>query len=284
MVRILRTPAVLLLAMVAACLVRALFLDEFLPRQISMIIRSDMSSASLALYVSRLAPCPVIALTAAVLALLRVRRLVPTVVAVAIAGTVPVIWRLLEIGVPLRAVDLGPVVVGSGLGSVVFWMLALRPDATPNHDIRNIRRVFFVLPLGFLLSLFFVCFVLLVPSPMDPFGYWMLPVVGGVVAFIQSAMPAVLLFVVASELFRWRSLLIHVAGGLALALYFTTTRESVASGLVGGDARQVLSTAVAGAAAGLIYWFIAGRSAGIGPEPPAENGDPPAAAPQTESA
>jgi hypothetical protein len=106
------------------------------------------------------------------------------------------------------------------------------------------------------------------------------PVEGGTVGVLVAfgaifvsayALAPVLLVIVCAEAFSIRSLLFYaLAGGLLGAvLYFNYTGWSGRAFTAGGFARRELEImAAAGIVAGLVYWAVAGRRAGIWREPP----------------
>ncbi|WP_182086031.1 hypothetical protein [Aureimonas sp. ME7] len=127
-----------------------------------------------------------------------------------------------------------------------------------------VLRFLFLIPLGFVLACLAASFAMLwpfvaLPSDMtDPF-VWMELSVGflaqgaqiGSLAFIPWA-----LFMIVTEAMGWRSLLPHAGAGILAG--FVATRA-----LPGIDTRS-LQTAmvVAGLSFSLVYWLIAGSSAG----------------------
>ncbi len=93
----------------------------------------------------------------------------------------------------------------------------------------------------------------------------------GAIFVSAYALAPVLLVIVCAEAFSIRALLFYaLAGGLLGAvLYFNYTGWSGRAFTAGGFARRELEImAAAGIVAGLVYWAVAGRRAGIWREPP----------------
>ncbi|MBI2720056.1 MAG: translation initiation factor IF-3 [Rhizobiales bacterium] len=80
----------------------------------------------------------------------------------------------------------------------------------------------------------------------------------GSIAVVMVALPAALCIVLA-EFFGWRTLWLHLLlGGLLGAGMARLIDHGTGFGL-----RTTIALAVAGAVAGLVYWAIAGRKAGL---------------------
>ncbi|MBB3948963.1 hypothetical protein [Aureimonas jatrophae] len=130
--------------------------------------------------------------------------------------------------------------------------------------MRTVFRFLFLIPLGFVAACFAAGFALLWPfldlppgSLEDPFviaelavGYMTQCAQVGSVALVPWG-----LFMVASEIVGWRSLLLHAAlgalGGVIVGRMTAGAPNSVETAL-----------AVAGLAFGLVYWLVAGNGAG----------------------
>ncbi|MEX0752265.1 MAG: hypothetical protein WD073_04985 [Xanthobacteraceae bacterium] len=97
-------------------------------------------------------------------------------------------------------------------------------------------------------------------------GFWMLVVFATSFTGGMVILP-LLVFVVAAETLRWRSLLIYAAAGAVMLIggYFGTGMHSRYDESVGRSppvARETEIAAAAGVVFGLVYWAIAGRKAG----------------------
>jgi hypothetical protein len=147
--------------------------------------------------------------------------------------------------------------------------------------MRALWRIF-VIVAGYMCSLvgLFAAFALffglasLVPSAP---AYWSLtgvspvifagaPVVGlfaVTLALVLSAAPLMLL-VVAAEIFSWRNPAVYAVPGalLAAAIYWQFSPRTI-GGLDEIGFAEVALFALSGAAAGAVYWLVAGRKAGV---------------------
>jgi hypothetical protein len=87
------------------------------------------------------------------------------------------------------------------------------------------------------------------------------PLVAGFVAFSISgfALLPMLVVVAVAEVFALRSVLFYAATGLALAVFFRSRMADQGQSFFDRDLEIM---AAAGIAAGLVYWALAGRSAG----------------------
>ncbi|WP_062017603.1 hypothetical protein [Aureimonas sp. AU4] len=131
--------------------------------------------------------------------------------------------------------------------------------------MRTVFRFLFLIPLGFVAACFAAGFALLWPfldlppgSLGDPFVIAQLTV-GFMTQCAQVGTAALVpwgLFMVASEIAGWRSLLLHAGlgalGGVVAGRMTAGAPSSVETALV-----------VAGLAFGLVYWLVAGHGAGL---------------------
>jgi len=84
-----------------------------------------------------------------------------------------------------------------------------------------------------------------------------------VTAIVLSVVP-IALIVLAAELFSWRSPAVYVvpAALLAAAIYWQFSPRTT-GGLDGTGLVELVLFALSGAAAGAVYWLVAGRKAGV---------------------
>jgi hypothetical protein len=137
--------------------------------------------------------------------------------------------------------------------------------------LRALLRVLFVIPFSFVASTlaaggFIVVVVfategdtVVLPAASGYAQIGLMTLAAAVAVATFSFVP-VLLFLLFAEVFAWRSVIVYLLAGLvvglaALALIVPPSRAI-------DDAPIFLS---AGAVAGGIYWFLAGRNAGLGP-------------------
>jgi hypothetical protein len=125
-------------------------------------------------------------------------------------------------------------------------------------------RVFFLIPIGYILAVIAATVVLLVGStggaPLDPAERFVYSLIGAIFVGGFSVLPMGVA-IIASEVWRWRSIFIWllIGGGLGLAGWLLPSA---------GQAQRfdafIAVYLAAGFAGGLVYWLIAGRRAGAG--------------------
>lgn len=135
-----------------------------------------------------------------------------------------------------------------------------------------VLRFLFVIPLGFVAGCLAAAFALLWPFLDLAPGWWNDPFILfelflGLVAQAGQIGAAALIpwaiFMVVTESLRWSSFLLHMATGAIAGL-------ALAQVWYGGDAPAAIRTAmvVGGLAFFMVYWIVAGRSAGHWRRPP----------------
>jgi hypothetical protein len=126
-------------------------------------------------------------------------------------------------------------------------------------------RIFFLIPIGYILAVIAATAVLLVGStggtPLDQAERYVYSLIGAIFVGGFSVLPMAVA-IIASEVWRWRSILIWLAigGGIGLAGWLLPGASAEAQRF---DAYVPVYLA-AGFAGGLVYWLIAGRRAGAG--------------------
>ncbi|BDA86680.1 hypothetical protein Sa4125_42220 [Aureimonas sp. SA4125] len=130
-----------------------------------------------------------------------------------------------------------------------------------------VLRFLIVIPFGFVLSCFAAAFALLWPfldtagaATGDPL-FWLQAILGFVAQSAQVGSTAVVpwaLFMVLTESLGWRSVLLHMAAGLAGA--FAVIRTAYVGALPHASVQTAMM--VAGLTFALVYWIFAGRNAG----------------------
>jgi hypothetical protein len=125
-------------------------------------------------------------------------------------------------------------------------------------------RIFFLIPIGYIVAVIAATMVLLVGStggaPLDQAERYVYSFIGAIFVGGFSVLPMAVA-IIASEVGRWRSIVIWllIGGGLGLAGWLLPGAGQTER----FDAYAVVYIA-AGFAAGLVYWLIAGRRAGAG--------------------
>ncbi|WP_202617930.1 hypothetical protein [Aureimonas leprariae] len=142
----------------------------------------------------------------------------------------------------------------------------------------TVFRFLFLIPLGFLLACLAAAFALIWPflgpdrpAVGDDPVYWIHAGIGfgleavqvGTVSFLPFAV-----FVVATEVLRIRSLILHALAGLAGAIAVIR----LAYGAEPPHGSVQIALLVAGLAYALTYWLVAGRAAGGRPRAPQREG------------
>ena len=134
-------------------------------------------------------------------------------------------------------------------------------------------RIFFLIPIGYILAVIAATVVLLVGStggaPLDQAERYVYSFIGAIFVGVFSVLPMALAIIL-SEVFRWRSIFVWllIGGGLGLAAWMLPGGEHAQR----FDAYAIVYVA-AGFAGGVVYWLIAGRRAGAGysrPDPAAQ--------------
>lgn len=134
--------------------------------------------------------------------------------------------------------------------------------------MRAVLRFLFVIPIGFVLACYGAAFALLWPFIEFPAAIGSDPFRMIEMFFVFTAQAAQVgsaallpwaVFMLLTEILQWRSLLLHAAVGLLAG--FATLRLAYE----GAMPPMGIQTAIflAGLAFGLIYWIVAGRSAGL---------------------
>lgn len=129
-----------------------------------------------------------------------------------------------------------------------------------------VLRFLFVIPLGFVAGCLVAAFALLWPFLNLPAGWWNDPFLLfelflGLIAQAGQIGAAALMpwaiFMVLTESLRWSSFLLHAATGALAGL-------ALAQLWYGGDAPAAIRTAmiIGGLGFFMVYWIVAGRSAG----------------------
>jgi hypothetical protein len=98
-----------------------------------------------------------------------------------------------------------------------------------------------------------------------PSAVWSVVIVIGAAIIGGIAILPALLVIVLAEGFAWRSSLVYAAlgGALALVLGYGLDLGGYLGEVGNGTAREREVFAASGIAAGLVYWLVAGRKAGI---------------------
>lgn len=129
-------------------------------------------------------------------------------------------------------------------------------------------RILVLIPAGYILACV-TAGALLVPAVigadqanLTTYGAETLMLVLGVAAVAGglAALPA-LAAIVAAEVFRWRSLVFYLVAGAAIGLAAHLLSPFEHDPIAPADAQLFLTTGCVG---GLVYWLVAGRSAGLG--------------------
>lgn len=126
-------------------------------------------------------------------------------------------------------------------------------------------RVFFLIPAGYILAVLAATAVLLAGStggaPLDPAERLVYSLIGAILVGGFAVLPMAVA-IVASEVWRWRSIVVWllIGGGLGLAGWALPAAGAE-------DVRFETYVPVylaAGFAGGFVYWLISGRRAGAG--------------------
>ena len=126
-------------------------------------------------------------------------------------------------------------------------------------------RIFFLIPIGYMLAVIAATVVLLFGStggaPLDSAERFVYSLVGAIFVGGFSVLPMAVA-IIASEVWRWRSIVIWllIGGGLGLAAWLLPGAPAEGQRF---DAYVPVYLG-AGFAGGLVYWLIAGRRAGAG--------------------
>ena len=131
-----------------------------------------------------------------------------------------------------------------------------------------VLRFLIVIPFGFVLACFAAAFALLWPfidtsgaATGDPL-FWLQAILGFLAQSAQVGSTALIpwaVFMVLTESLGWRSVLLHMAAGVAGG--FAVIRTAYAGDLPHASVQTAML--VAGLTFALVYWIVVGRSAGL---------------------
>jgi hypothetical protein len=133
--------------------------------------------------------------------------------------------------------------------------------------VRALWRILVLIPLGFVLACFasggFLVLAVIGAdgTTLTAYGGETLLLVLGTTAFVGglAALPA-LVAIVAAEIFAFRTVVFHVLAGAAIGLAAHLLGPVGQQPISGAGAQLFLATGCVG---GLVYWLVAGRSAGF---------------------